>query len=180
MIRAYILNQELADKQLDQMQLSSRPHKLQSTVPESFITAFGGSPSNPQLCWGLLAHLKQYKARNGDCRVPKEYKEADGYNLGLWVGTQRSRKSKLSSERRRRLDELGFVWNPFEGDWENGFGRLKQYKARVGNCLVPQGYKEADGYNLGNWARTQRASKSKLSSERRGRLDELGFVWKVR
>ena len=50
MIRAYILNQELADKQLDQMQLSSRPHKLQSTVPESFITAFGGSPSNPQLC----------------------------------------------------------------------------------------------------------------------------------
>jgi hypothetical protein len=55
MIRAYILNQELADKQLDQMQLSSRPHKLQSTVPESFITAFGGSPSNPQLCWGLLA-----------------------------------------------------------------------------------------------------------------------------
>src|SRR5262245_39030750 len=58
MIRAYILNQELADKQLDQMQLSSRPHKLQSTVPESFITAFGGSPSNPQLCWGLLARLR--------------------------------------------------------------------------------------------------------------------------
>ena len=55
MIRAYIRNYELADKQLDQMQLSSRPHKLQSSVPESFITAFGGSPSNPQLCWGLLA-----------------------------------------------------------------------------------------------------------------------------
>src|SRR5215472_9934720 len=57
MIRAYIRNQELADKQLDQMQLSSRPHKLQSSVPESFITAYGGSPSNPQLCWGLLASL---------------------------------------------------------------------------------------------------------------------------
>ena len=55
MIRAYTRNLELAHKQLDQMQLSSRPHKLQLSVPESFITAFGGSPSNPQLCWGLLA-----------------------------------------------------------------------------------------------------------------------------
>jgi REP-associated tyrosine transposase len=26
-------------------------------VPEFFITAYGGSPSNPQLCWGLLAQL---------------------------------------------------------------------------------------------------------------------------
>ena len=36
---------------------SSRPHKVPSLVPESFITASGGSPPNPQLCWGLLAHL---------------------------------------------------------------------------------------------------------------------------
>src|SRR5215472_9238567 len=33
----------------------SRPHEVPSLVPESFITASGGSPSNPQLCWGLLA-----------------------------------------------------------------------------------------------------------------------------
>src|SRR6516162_2829441 len=36
---------------------SSRPHKVPSLVPESFITAFGGSPSNPQLRWGLLAGM---------------------------------------------------------------------------------------------------------------------------
>src|SRR5262249_19112302 len=29
--------------------------KSQLLFPESFITASGGSPSNPQLCWGLLA-----------------------------------------------------------------------------------------------------------------------------
>ena len=45
----------LADKQLDQLQLKSRPHKVPSLVPESFITASGGSSPNPQLCWGLLA-----------------------------------------------------------------------------------------------------------------------------
>ena len=39
----------------DKLQLKLAPHKVQSLVPESFMTAFGGSHSNPQLCWGLLA-----------------------------------------------------------------------------------------------------------------------------
>src|SRR6516164_2730481 len=33
----------------------TRPHEVPSLVPKSFVTASGGSPSNPQLCWGLLA-----------------------------------------------------------------------------------------------------------------------------
>jgi predicted nucleic-acid-binding protein len=33
-------------------------HEVRSLVPESFITAFGGSHSNPQLCWGLLIFTK--------------------------------------------------------------------------------------------------------------------------
>src|SRR5262249_37323365 len=32
-------------------------------IPESFITAFGGSPSNPQLCWGLLIGPKGHVLR---------------------------------------------------------------------------------------------------------------------
>src|SRR6478735_544548 len=55
MIRAYIRNQEMADKQLDQLQMNLHPHEVPALVPGSFITASGGSPSNPQLCWGLLA-----------------------------------------------------------------------------------------------------------------------------
>src|SRR5262245_23903642 len=54
-IHTYIRNQEIADKQLDQLQLRPRPHEVSTLVPESFITASGGSPTNPQLCWGLLA-----------------------------------------------------------------------------------------------------------------------------
>jgi predicted helicase len=37
--------------------------------------------------------------------------------------------------------------------WDVSFGRLKAYKERVGNCLVPREYKEADGYNLGGWVK---------------------------
>jgi Transposase IS200 like len=55
-IRAYIRNQELADQQLGAEDLS-RP-KIQSIVLTSLKTAFGGSQSNLQLCWRLLAHFR--------------------------------------------------------------------------------------------------------------------------
>src|SRR5262249_820397 len=34
---------------------SSRPHEVRTKILKSLITAYGGSPSNLQLCWGLLA-----------------------------------------------------------------------------------------------------------------------------
>lgn len=37
--------------------------QVPSLVPESLITAYGGSPSNPQLSWGLLALECQVVAR---------------------------------------------------------------------------------------------------------------------
>jgi putative transposase len=56
MIRAYIRNQELADQQLDQLELKISAAKIRSIVLISLKTAFGGSPSNLQLCWRLLAY----------------------------------------------------------------------------------------------------------------------------
>jgi hypothetical protein len=49
------VHQEMANKQVAQMQLKLASSQVPSLVPKSFITASGGSPSNPQLCWGLLA-----------------------------------------------------------------------------------------------------------------------------
>jgi hypothetical protein len=56
----------------------------------------------------------------------------------------------MSSERRQRLDELGFVWEVLEADWEEGFSYLKIYKDRVGDCRVSQRYKE-NGFRLGHY-----------------------------
>jgi hypothetical protein len=55
MIRAYIRNQEWRTSSWISCNSSSRPHEVPSLVLKSFITASGGSPSNPQLCWGVLA-----------------------------------------------------------------------------------------------------------------------------
>jgi hypothetical protein len=51
-IRADIKNQEVADQQLDQLHLKLTSSYVQSLIPESFITAFGGSPLKPPALLG--------------------------------------------------------------------------------------------------------------------------------
>ena len=67
--------------------------------------------------------LKAYKQRGGDCFVPTSHRE-QGHRLGQWVGVQRKNRDTISPERRQRLDALGFVWEPFTMQWEEGFGYL--------------------------------------------------------
>src|SRR5262249_28161806 len=112
------------------------------------------------------------------CNVPATYKE-NGYHLGRWVVRQRTNQNLLSKERRRRLDELGFDWAPYESLWEKGFSHLKLYKERVGDCRVPFNHIE-NGFKLGSWANTQRTNKNSLSDEHRQRLEEIGFIWDLR
>jgi hypothetical protein len=54
------------------------------------------------------AELVEYKRIHGHCRVPQSHS-----SLGRWVNTVRGyrRRAKLSEERVRRLDLLGFTWD---------------------------------------------------------------------
>jgi hypothetical protein len=63
-----------------------------------------------ELAWekGFVS-LKQFKAREKHCRVPRVYEDG-GFKLGTWVVNQRNRRGALSVERRRKLDSIGFVW----------------------------------------------------------------------
>jgi superfamily II DNA or RNA helicase len=118
--------------------------------------------------------LVQFKEAEGHCRVPRRFKLDVG--LATWVGTQRSKIESLSTERKQRLDDLGFVWDVLEEAWEEGFSKLVQFKEAEGHCRVLEGFK-LDGVGLGSWIRTQRANKENLSTERKQRLDDLGFAW---
>jgi hypothetical protein len=125
-----------------------------------------------------LRYLTIYKQREGHCRVPAAHKE-NGFPLGFWVTNRRQNKQTLSEARRQQLDELGFVWGPFETDWAEGLRYLTIYKQREGHCRVPHSHKE-NGFNLGQWVRTQRHNADTLSAPFRQQLDELGFVWNAR
>lgn len=86
--------------------------------------------------WDLwIKALKQYKAREGDCLVPKGYVEIleDGtkIRLGNWVNHMRQAKkgkgkSLLTSERIAQLNDLGFVWS-IKQNQESRFDKFYRY-----------------------------------------------------
>jgi hypothetical protein len=64
--------------------------------------------------------------------------------------------------------------------WNKQYEKLVEFKRKHGNCLVPRIYPE-DTF-LGKWVDRQRVAhtKNKMRQDRKGLLDEIGFVWKVK
>ena len=105
----------------------------------------------------MFEKLKDYKREHGDCLVPKQYNKDKA--LGLWVTRQRTERkaNRLEAERKAKLDSIGFVWEvrPDPDDqWNEMFEKLKAYKHKHGDCLVPQRYNKDRA--LGLWVMTQR------------------------
>ena len=152
--------------------------------------------------WGLAENgawerhfreLQAYQADKGDCNVPQGWSENP--QLGTWVMYQRAEKrkfdqgderAKITRERIDRLNGIGFVWDPVADAWDQRFGELQAYQARVGNCNVSKQWSE--NRPLGGWVGRQRAEKRKfdqgkpssITQERIDRLDGIGFEWGLR
>jgi hypothetical protein len=92
---------------------------------------------------------------------------------------QRATKEQLTPERFKRLNSLvGWVWDTFELQWEEGFSYLEAYVEQAGHARVPSSHKTEDGYSLGQWVSKQRLTKEQLTPERLKRLNSLaGWVW---
>jgi hypothetical protein len=92
-------------------------------------------------------------------RVPSVHVE-DGERLGRWIDKHRAQKRKgtLGSEKERRLNEIGFIWNTLDGKWDIMFRALTQFKQREGHFRVPPKHVE-DGTDLGSWNGRQREMK---------------------
>jgi len=126
----------------------------------------------------MFEALIRYKKEYGDCNVPTE--RADNSQLAKWVNSQRSNyKNKiLSNDRIKRLENIGFVWNPLESLWEDMFEVLVEYKKTHGNCNVPSRWTESK--QLAAWVKNQRTDyrKEKLDKKRIKLLENIGFTWK--
>lgn len=120
--------------------------------------------------------LEEYKAKHGNCNVPKGW--AENPDLETWVAVQRVTRDKgrIIQEREVRLTALGFDWDPFATSWENYFKVLQDYKAKNGNCNVSQ--KNHQNLSLGRWVARQRRVKAKLSKDQINRLTSLGLEWR--
>jgi len=125
----------------------------------------------------MFTALSVYKQTCGDCNVPSGRK--DNAQLAQWCSRQRQvyKNNKLSPDRFKRLEDIGFGWDPFVANWEEMFAALLNYKQTHDDCSVPNEWEENP--DLGQWGQRQRNvyKKDKLSPERIKRLEDIGFVW---
>lgn len=97
-----------------------------------------------------FSELLAFKDEHQHINVPRHE------NPGLWQWVSVQRRSlinrKLTSERRRKLEDIGFNWSAPESKWEEMFSELLAYQAEHGHVRVP-----ATISRLGRWVSTQRA-----------------------
>jgi superfamily II DNA or RNA helicase len=119
--------------------------------------------------------LKKFHEHEGHCQVPARFL-ANGLRLGAWVHSQRTSNKFLPEERIRRLNSIGFVWDPLSDKWEKSFAELKEFREREGHCRVTP-HLTFNGLRLGAWVGYLRRRKDKLTAEQIKRLNALGFTW---
>jgi hypothetical protein len=114
--------------------------------------------------------LKAFKEQHGHCRVPDKTSP-----LGIWVANVRHRKERHSQTHIRKLDLLGFDWNPIETQWQTQYDNFLAFKRRFGHARVPTHW--AEDPELNRWVVTQRVTKNKMPQERIEMLERAGFEW---
>ncbi|KAE8961367.1 hypothetical protein PF005_g31199 [Phytophthora fragariae] len=146
--------------------------------------------------------LETFHRLKGHCRVPYSFGvpsdenwpiESWGLKLGSVVAGIRGRGyySTQTSRDKTRLEELGFVWDFFEHEWnERIMPALETFHRLEGHCRVPKLFVvpsddnwpiESWGLRLGNLVsgiRSKGIYTSQVSRDM-SRLDELSFVWDV-
>ena len=87
------------------------------------------------------------------------------------------RNNQLNQDHIKRLDEIGFVWDP---QWDVMFKVLKEYKEEYGDFNITTYW--IANKQLARWVSKQRVNyrRMKLGKEQIKRLEEIGFEWKIR
>ena len=144
--------------------------------------------------WSVrIQQLCEYKVQFGHCLVPKLY--VANHKLGLWVMAQRTqyrlhqegKPSRMTKERIRELESIGFDWGRNKTDWAIIWSvriqEIREFKEQFGHCLVPGKY--SVNPKLGEWVSTQRSNyrlhqegkPSPMTEERIRELESIGFDW---
>jgi superfamily II DNA or RNA helicase len=138
--------------------------------------------SADQYYWdqGLL-ELINYQKQHNTCLVWQYYETDKGFKLGSWVSERRKAfsKGRLTKDKINQLNELGFAWNKYEFEWNQGFQLLLEYKNLHGHCYVPSKSDNPNMKKLCIWVNTQMKSKTSgsLPENNFTKLDAVGFIW---
>lgn len=146
---------------------------------EKVVSLFAEIEKKLHVGWDeYYQELKEFRSVHGDCEVPMKYKNK---SLRNWMNLQRMsmKKDTISQEKIKKLNDIDFIWEPYDEGWQEMYQKLIKYKELHGNCVVPYNY--TSNKSLSNWVAFQRrkASQNTLSKEREAKLDDIGFVWNL-
>ncbi len=155
-----------------------------------FIDIFEKMDESLSASWDLMYNVaKDYYLKHGDLEVSKAYQSEDGYNLGLWVSTQRrvynhTVRGSLSDERIQKLKDIGMRFdNVNDMQWHKYYAALKEYYDDHGDINMSTQYINHGGLKLGQWLSRMRLyyhdgiKNNILTTERIEALNDLGMVW---
>ena len=150
----------------------------------------------------VLPAITTYKEVHRDLQVPYEYvvPSSGEWEEGLWnmrlgevVDGIRSKSTFVRDrpDRQKQLDDLGFVWDESERQWEVVMEALATHKRIYGDMTVKQSFvvpkgeewpEETWGMKLGKTVNQIRSSNYFVDGnpERRLWLDDEGFAWVLR
>ena len=97
---------------------------------------------------------KAYYEKHNNLEVPTNFKTSDGFthdengiiNLGHWMSYQRGIFESLSDEKKFKLEQIGFISNKYDYQWQKMYELAKKYYEYHKNLNVPQKFKTINGY----------------------------------
>ena len=126
-------------------------------------------------------------------RWERQRKESDGKTGG---------KNRISAQQIELLENVNFLWSATATArniqaWEKKFALLQKYKERHGHTQVPKAVNSEEFPQLGHWVQRQRSAykneqmlrqgqklpkknRRRISEDKIGKLEALGFEWTVR
>ncbi|SOD65137.1 Helicase conserved C-terminal domain-containing protein [Streptomyces sp. 1222.2] len=113
-----------------------------------------------------LAHATAYAARHGHLAAPVE-EVHDGFPLGRWLATQRTRAAALTDQRAAALTALDRWWNPpWPITWQRTYHAARQIMEHNGTTATEEE----------KWLEAQRTRCDRLHPEQKSLLKELGLA----
>lgn len=101
--------------------------------------------------------------------------------LSIWITNQRAfyKSNKLPIDKIKKLQSIGFIFDPFEESWQVNFNELVKYLEENNGKYPPQSSKLPKVKRLAIWVGSQRLNyKNKiLSKEKLAKLQSIGFIF---
>jgi len=126
-----------------------------------------------------IEFCKEYIKEFESIKIPYNYVTKEGVKLGSWVCYCRRHMDRLSEDKKRALNEIGFEWYT-DKSWMCIYGKVKEYYDKYGSLKDVNVNTVYEGTKIGIWLRNQRIKNEEgnLAPNRKKLLSDLGVAWR--